>query len=287
MACLFLPTLSTGKDERRCNCFCIFHGEYRTSHLQCRLVGKIYFELPKVQGLLFNLEQNGIEGNLLVLLKNLSNRKQHVVKKGAESESGEIEVGVPQGSVLGPLLFLIYINDLENGIKSLFSIVHDADLTADDLIHNLNIICECSFKMSFNPDLNKQAHHHSFNVSVLHSILFVGSALDSFQCLRSLLIVSTDIVIDATELKFQSASNFELNSFMFSNYKNTQTGKVLIGISPHGSGILFSDIYSGSISDSGTILFAEKEHKIMSDHGFLIQDYCAIKGVSLNRPKQK
>ena len=97
----------------------------------------------------------------------------------------------------------------------------------------------------------------------------------------------TDIVIDATELKFQSASNFELNSFMFSNYKNTQTGKVLIGISPHGSGILFSDIYSGSISDSGTILFVEKEHKIMSDHGFLIQDYCAIKGVSLNRPKQK
>ena len=100
----------------------------------------------------------------------------------------------------------------------------------------------------------------------------------------------TDIVIDATELKFQSASNFALNSFMFSNYKNTQTGKALIGISPHGSGILFSDIYPGSISDSeikeksGTILFVEKEHKIMSDRGFLIQDFCAIKGVSLSRP---
>ena len=43
----------------------------------------------------------------------------------------------------------------------------------------------------------------------------------------------TDLVIDATEFKFQSASNFELNSIMFSNYKNTQTGKALIGISPH------------------------------------------------------
>ena len=43
----------------------------------------------------------------------------------------------------------------------------------------------------------------------------------------------TDLVIDATEFKFQSASNFELNSLMFSNYKNTQTGKALIVISPH------------------------------------------------------
>ena len=102
----------------------------------------------------------------------------------------------------------------------------------------------------------------------------------------------TYIVINATEFKFQSASNFELNSFMFSNYKNTQTGKALIGISPDGSEILCSEIYPGSISDSeiieksGTILFVEKEHEIMSDRGFSIQDFCAIIGVSLNRPKQ-
>ena len=89
----------------------------------------------------------------------------------------------------------------------------------------------------------------------------------------------TDIVIDATEFKFQSASNFELNSAMFSNYKNNQTRKALNGISPHGSGILLSDIYPGSISDSeiteksGTILFVKKEPKIMSDLGFLIQDF--------------
>ena len=60
----------------------------------------------------------------------------------------------------------------------------------------------------------------------------------------------TDLVTDATEFKFQHASNFELSSLMFSNYKNTQTGKALVGISPHGVGILFSDIYPGSISDS-------------------------------------
>ena len=43
----------------------------------------------------------------------------------------------------------------------------------------------------------------------------------------------TDLVIDATEFKFQSASNFELKSLMYSNYKNTVTGKALIGIAPH------------------------------------------------------
>ena len=60
----------------------------------------------------------------------------------------------------------------------------------------------------------------------------------------------TDLIIDATEFKFQCATNYEINSLMFSNYKNTQTGKALIGISAHGSGIVFSDIYPGSIPKS-------------------------------------
>ena len=97
----------------------------------------------------------------------------------------------------------------------------------------------------------------------------------------------TDLVIDATEFKFQSASNFELNSLMFSNYKNIQTGKTLVAISPHGGGIVFSDIFPGSISDSkiteecGAVHLVEREHEIMSDRG------CASRGITLNRPKQK
>ena len=80
---------------------------------------------------------------------------------------------------------------------------------------------------------------------------------------------------------------------MFSNYKNTQTGKVLVRISPGGGGILFSDVYSGSISDSklteecGVVYFVESEHEIMSDRGFSIQELCAVRGITLNRPKQK
>ena len=102
-------------------------------------------------GLLFKLEQNGVSGSVLNLLRSyLINRKQRVVLNGSSSEYYPIESGVPQGSVLGPLLFLVYINDLENYVKSkikffaddtmLFSIVHDLNLSAYDLNHDLDMI---------------------------------------------------------------------------------------------------------------------------------------------------
>ena len=71
------------------------------------------------KGLLYKLKQNGISGNLLDTITDFLNcRKQRVALNGQFSSWTSIEVGVPQGSILGPLLFLIYIHDLSDDLMS-------------------------------------------------------------------------------------------------------------------------------------------------------------------------
>ena len=99
--------------------------------------------------LLDKIEKYGIRGNCLKWLHSyLTNRMQRVEANGTTSKWKEIKYGVPQGSILGPLLFLIYINDLPLACKSLDVILFadDTNLTAlncdiediEEDLHSLN-----------------------------------------------------------------------------------------------------------------------------------------------------
>ena len=102
------------------------------------------------EGLILKLNQYGISENLLCLIKCfLKNGKQRVVLNGQTSSWTNVLAGVLQGSILGPLLFLININDLSDDLSSnpklfaddtsLFSVVHDRNTSANELNDDLVI----------------------------------------------------------------------------------------------------------------------------------------------------
>ena len=107
--------------------------------------------------LILRLSRNGISGNLVNLLKDfLKYRKQRVLLNGQNSSWNWISSGVPQGSILRHLLFLIYINKLSDGLSSnrklladdtsLFSVLHDVTISFFELNRDLTEISEWALK---------------------------------------------------------------------------------------------------------------------------------------------
>ena len=109
----------------------------------------------------------------------LSYRKQRVVLNGQHSSWADVKVSVTHGSILGLLLFLIYINDLPNGLNSnvklfaddmlLFPVVPNINDWANLLNNDLFKINEWAilWKISFNPDPAKQAQEIIFSRKIL------------------------------------------------------------------------------------------------------------------------
>ena len=109
----------------------IFHHicqSYDEKQYSCMVFCDISKAFDKVwhKGLLFKLRQNGIKGNLLAWISNyLSSRKQRVQINSSTSSLLSVNAGVPQGSVLGPLLFLVYVNDIADNLLSLVRLFAD------------------------------------------------------------------------------------------------------------------------------------------------------------------
>ena len=131
------------------------------------------------KGLIYRVEQNRISDKILNIITDFfSCRKQLVVLNGQDSSWVSSETGVPQGSILGPLLFLIYINNPSDDLSTttkffaddtpLFFIVQNANTSASHLNGDLSKISNWTFqwKMSFNPDPSKQAQEVIFSLKI-------------------------------------------------------------------------------------------------------------------------
>ena len=120
----------------------------------------------------------GIRGIALEWFKHyLTGRKQYVLYNNTQSSKQYITCGVPQGSVLGPLLFLIYINDIPNCLKYSKSIVFADDTTIFASCKNMNTLYN-----NMNDDLSNlinwfKANMLSLNIAKTNYLLFPSSKL--------------------------------------------------------------------------------------------------------------
>ena len=142
------------------------------------LVGLVFIDLKKAfdtvdhKILCKKLELYGFQNRELSWFESyLTNRKQFCWVNGVDSEIGDIEVGVPQGSCLGPLLFLIYINDLPQAVQD-----STVSMYADDtsLCYQSSDITRLN--EAINSDLKQldtwlQGNKLSLNVAKTHSML--------------------------------------------------------------------------------------------------------------------
>jgi len=187
-------------------------------------VDVIYLDFQKAfdkvphERLLLKLGSLGVRGRLLNWIRNwLTNRYQRVVISGEESEWVEVTSGVPQGSVLGPVLFVIYINDLdENILSKILKFADDTKLVRGiktfedyyDLGEDLSKLYKWSedWQMSFN--LDKCKVMHIGNNNNLSSYSMGGQDLEEVDEERDLgVIINNKFKVDRQCAKVTKKAN--------------------------------------------------------------------------------
>ena len=161
--------------------------------------------------LLWKLHQYGIRGRELAWIRAfLGSRSQQVVIDGEESESIPVTSGVPQGSVLGPILFLVYINDLPDEVRSrvrLFAddtalyLTMESEDDSSALQTDLDILSawETRWDMMFNPSKCQVVHVTGSRKTVKTDYVLHGQVLESVPCARYL---GVDISMQWSHLEF-------------------------------------------------------------------------------------
>ena len=162
------------------------------------------FDKVPLGRLMVKLHRLGIQGRCADWIKSwLYGRSQRVVVNGKFSSWKDVTSGVPQGSVLGPILFLVFINDIDCSLSSciskfaddtkLYRNVND-DKDASLLQRDLDRLVTWSqtWQMSFNADKCKVLHFGSKNLS--HKYTMAGSVLGSVTSEKDLgVVISSDL----------------------------------------------------------------------------------------------